>query len=145
MSNIRRSCIRWRSGHSLSASNASNGPLLRRSAQCRLERPRFVLKAAVSFVNTGCLRRSAQTDAGADFASPVLARRVQSYIGKEGSSGLGLHAITEQLQADALKAFTSSFGQLLATLAGEEAPDFHRRELTRTWWSSSPVERRHNR
>jgi transaldolase len=31
--------------------------------------------------------------------------------------GLDLHAMTEQLQADALKAFTSSFDQLLATLA----------------------------
>jgi hypothetical protein len=31
--------------------------------------------------------------------------------------GLDLHATTEQLQADALNAFTSSFDQLLATLA----------------------------
>ena len=31
--------------------------------------------------------------------------------------GLDLHAMTEQLQADALKAFASSFDQLLATLA----------------------------
>ena len=61
--------------------------------------------------------KRAQTAAGADFASPVLARRVQSYISKEGSSGLGRHAMTEQLQADALKAFTSSFDQLLVTLA----------------------------
>jgi transaldolase len=31
--------------------------------------------------------------------------------------GLDVHAITEQLQADALTAFNSSFDQLLATLA----------------------------
>jgi transaldolase len=31
--------------------------------------------------------------------------------------GLDLHAMTEQLQADALTAFASSFDQLLATLA----------------------------
>ena len=38
-------------------------------------------------MNAGHLRKSAQTAAGADFASPVLARRVQSYISKEVSSG----------------------------------------------------------
>jgi len=30
--------------------------------------------------------------------------------------GLDVHAITEQLQADAIKAFASSFDQLIATL-----------------------------
>ena len=39
--------------------------------------------------------------------------------------GLDVHAMTEQLQADALKAFASSFDQLLATLAEKR-----RRNLT---------------
>jgi hypothetical protein len=39
--------------------------------------------------------------------------------------GLGVHAMTEQLQADAHTAFNSSFNQLLATLAEKR-----RRNLT---------------
>ena len=37
-------------------------------------------------------------------------------IATAAALGLDVHAITEQLQADAIKAFASSFDQLVATL-----------------------------
>ena len=50
----------------------------------------------------------------------------------ESAAAALAYATTEQLQADALKAFTSSFDQLPGDLGGEAAPDRHGRELTRT-------------
>ena len=41
----------------------------------------------------------------------------EAALGNASALGLDVHAITEQLQADAIKAFASSFDQLLATLA----------------------------
>ena len=38
------------------------------------------------------------------------------YSATAAALGLDVHAITEQLQADAIKAFASSFDQLVATL-----------------------------
>ena len=59
--------------------------------------------------------------------------RVRITLGKVGEEpeavlataatlGLDVHAITEQLQADAIKAFASSFDELVATLRGEAEP-----------------------
>ena len=45
------------------------------------------------------------------------AEDAEAALERAAALGLDLHATTEQLQADALKAFTSSFDQLLATLA----------------------------
>jgi transaldolase len=41
----------------------------------------------------------------------------ETALAKAAAFGLDVHAITEQLQADAINAFASSFDQLLATLA----------------------------
>jgi transaldolase len=45
------------------------------------------------------------------------AEDAEAALERAAALGLDLHATTEQLQADALNAFTSSFDQLLATLA----------------------------
>jgi transaldolase len=42
---------------------------------------------------------------------------VEAALENSTALGLDVHAITEQLQADAIKAFASSFDQLVATLA----------------------------
>jgi hypothetical protein len=58
----------------------------------------------------------------------VAMRRVRVTLGSEGKDagavlgnaaalGLDVHAMTEQLQADAVTAFASSFDQLVATVA----------------------------
>ena len=41
---------------------------------------------------------------------------VDAILATAAALGLDVHAITEQLQADAIKAFASSFDQLVATL-----------------------------
>src|SRR4029453_18775419 len=41
---------------------------------------------------------------------------VDAILATAAAVGLDVHAITEQLQADAIKAFASSFDQLVATL-----------------------------
>jgi hypothetical protein len=41
---------------------------------------------------------------------------VDAILATAAAVGLDIHAITEQLQADAIKAFASSFDQLVATL-----------------------------
>ena len=43
--------------------------------------------------------------------------KVEAALEDSSVLGLDVHAITEQLQADAIKAFASSFAQLVATLA----------------------------
>jgi transaldolase len=48
----------------------------------------------------------------------------EAALAKAASLGLDVHAITEQLQADAIKAFASSFDQLLATLAEKRSHIF---------------------
>ena len=67
--------------------------------------------------------------------------RVRVTLGTEGEEadavlasaaalGLDVHAITEQLQADAIKAFAASSEQLLATLAEKRGQHSHGGELT---------------
>ena len=120
-----------RSGHSLSASKASNGPLLRRSVQCRPERSRFVLKAAVSFVNAACLRRGPRPPPApmsrlqswrAECSRTSQRRVVRPWPTRDDRAAAGrraqsLHLLVRSAACD---------------LGGEEAPDCHRRELTRT-------------
>ena len=44
-------------------------------------------------------------------------KKADAVVAKAAALGLDLHAITEQLQADGIKAFAASFNQLLATVA----------------------------
>ena len=45
------------------------------------------------------------------------AKEPEAILAAAAALGLDVHAITEQLQADAIDAFASSFDQLLATVA----------------------------
>ncbi len=59
-----------------------------------------------------------------------MAEDAEAALESAAALGLDLHAMTEQLQADALNAFASSFDQLLATLAEKRRQIATSRELT---------------
>jgi transaldolase len=62
-----------------------------------------------------CFDQCTTTVTGQTVRQPRSVARLR--VVKAAALGLDLHAITEQLQADGIKAFAASFDQLLATVA----------------------------
>ena len=59
-------------------------------------------------------------------------QEAEAVLATAAALGLDVHAITEQLQADGIEAFASSFDELRRHSRREAAPDPHDRELTVT-------------